>query len=94
MVKTCIFLEESDPLRQFALAGGGGSAAKKMLGVRMFLALRQLPALARGGGPNGVRVCVKLAGAMQSIFRSYGGSFPSVWQSGKEHGGKSQIIVI
>ena len=46
------------------------------------------------GGPNGVRVCVKLAGAMQSIFRSYGGSFQSAWQLGKVLGRKSQIVVI
>src|SRR6266403_1968204 len=36
------------PTPPIVLAGGGGSAAKKML-VRVFLALRQLPGLARGG---------------------------------------------
>ena len=45
------------------------------------------------GGPNGVCGCVKLAGAMQSVFRSLR-SFPSVWQLGKVLGIKSQIIVI
>src|SRR5438067_13606186 len=45
------------PTPPIVLAGGGGGAAKKMLGVRVFLALRQLPGLARGGSQWSV--CVR-----------------------------------
>ncbi len=94
------FLEGSDPLRQLCWRAEGGWRYEKMLGVRVFLALRQLLSLAKRGGWHCparlrcVRGCVKLAGAMQSIFRSDGRSFPSAWQCGKELGGKSQIVVI
>ena len=97
MVKTRIFLEESDPLRQFQLAGGGSCGKENAWRPRVF-GSPPIVCLGQEGAqpwpPVCVRVCVKLAGAMQSIFRSYGGSFQSVWQLGKELGRKSQIIVI
>ena len=46
IVKMCVFLEEFDPLRQFYWRAEGGCLVEKMLDIRYFLALRQLPALA------------------------------------------------
>jgi hypothetical protein len=70
MLKMCIFLDKFDPSCQLhiALAGGGGAHGEKKLDSRVLLALRQLPRLAEGGAYRVCRVCVKLAGAAQSIF--------------------------
>ncbi len=69
MIKMCIFPEEFATVRQFQLAGGGGSRGEKKLDSRVLLAFRQFPRLAgRGDAEQVCRVCVKLAGAAQSIF--------------------------
>jgi len=47
--KTRVFLGKFDPSCQFQLAGGGGAPDGILLDFRAFLALRQLPGLARGG---------------------------------------------
>jgi hypothetical protein len=47
--RTCIFLEESDPLRHFYWRAEGGVASGNTLDLRAFLAFRHFMALAEGG---------------------------------------------
>jgi hypothetical protein len=79
MVKACVSLGEFDPSCQLSLAGGGGRALRKKLESRVLLALRQFPRLARRGMHTAyvvcVCVCVKLAGAAQSISQNLQGDF-------------------
>src|SRR5438874_2606467 len=68
--------------------GALGSSDGKPLDILALLAARQLPGLAQGGGsPCRVCGCVKLAGAMQSIFdpmRVHFRTCGNVAKSGKE----------
>jgi hypothetical protein len=89
------------PLPPIPFGWRRGSRGEKKLDSRVLLALRQFPRLAgRGCMPRMpcVWVCVKLAGAAQSIFVEHGRtplsaaafplrpscSFQKVWQSGKD----------
>src|SRR5438034_1906167 len=94
MVKMCIFLEEFDPLRHLSWLAEGGGGARKRLTCALFWPSANSLAWREGGcSPRVSRVCVKLAGAAQSIFPPYARSNQSERQFGKVLGGKSQMIV-
>src|SRR5438105_4404607 len=80
----CIFLEEFDPLRHLSWLAEGGGGARKRLTCALFWPSANSLAWRGGGAARLCRVCVKLAGAAQSIFSplcAFKSERVATWQS-------------